>query len=268
MTSPLEFRPALASDYDAFAALFRELKVPGEPAPRDLWERDELPTTYFVTAANAPIAYGYLRFYEDEAHVANIVTAPTWQGRGVGKFLMQSVARELRARGLTHWRLNVKVDNAPALRLYRAVGMEPFLETTTFKLLWADVARLPEPTPGLRVREPPPEEHAALQRRWKFPSGYLDSVARNPQMQHRVLTTGGDTVTGYARWWSFQRALALHLENPTDARALVEALRPYSEGVDHFLVGAEGQPELARVLEAAGGVVALRMFLMRGVVPR
>lgn len=47
---------------------------------------------------------------------------PAWRGRGLGRRLLEACIASSWARGLTRIELEVRVDNAPAIRLYERVG--------------------------------------------------------------------------------------------------------------------------------------------------
>jgi len=62
---------------------------------------------------------------ECEARILSIAVDPAWQGRGIGRRLLEMTLGRLRARRVACVRLEVRPDNEPALRLYRSVGFRP-----------------------------------------------------------------------------------------------------------------------------------------------
>lgn len=54
-----------------------------------------------------------------------IAVGPEHRGKGLGKVLLRHVQAEARAHGVPELRLFVAHDNAPALRLYQALGFGP-----------------------------------------------------------------------------------------------------------------------------------------------
>jgi GNAT superfamily N-acetyltransferase len=58
---------------------------------------------------------------DDLAEVAAAV-ADEWQGRGVGKLLLQHLARWARRKGVGRWQATMLVDNPAALRLMTGLG--------------------------------------------------------------------------------------------------------------------------------------------------
>ena len=57
-----------------------------------------------------------------EAEVLTIAVHPSWQGRGIGRALMDALLRDLYARRATALFLEVDEGNEGALRLYRRLG--------------------------------------------------------------------------------------------------------------------------------------------------
>ncbi|MET7707786.1 GNAT family N-acetyltransferase [Micromonospora sp. NPDC005413] len=55
------------------------------------------------------------------AALGNVTTHPRWRGRGLGAAVVAALCVRLRA-SVTHVTLNVKADNAAAVRLYERVG--------------------------------------------------------------------------------------------------------------------------------------------------
>jgi ribosomal protein S18 acetylase RimI-like enzyme len=57
-----------------------------------------------------------------DAYVGELVVAPTWEGRGVGRRLMRAVEGWAAGRGLTFITLHTGADNEPARSLYTSLG--------------------------------------------------------------------------------------------------------------------------------------------------
>lgn len=55
--------------------------------------------------------------------IKDIAVGAHMRGRGIGEALLRTAFASLRQRGLTHVDLKVMADNAPAIRLYRRLGM-------------------------------------------------------------------------------------------------------------------------------------------------
>lgn len=56
------------------------------------------------------------------ARIYSIAVAASVRGKGVGKRMMTRAVREARSRGCTRMRLEVRMDNFPAIRLYESLG--------------------------------------------------------------------------------------------------------------------------------------------------
>ena len=110
----LVVRPLEESDLDAIAGLESDLFAEGAWS-RDLVEEEvHSPTrTYLVVSDMAdpshPLAYGGFWFDGDDAELMTIGVDRAWQDRGIGKTLLRTL-------------MEVRVDNDPALVLYRGLG--------------------------------------------------------------------------------------------------------------------------------------------------
>jgi ribosomal-protein-alanine N-acetyltransferase len=62
----------------------------------------------------------------DEGHILNIAVHREFRGKGVAKFLMETVIRDCRVRGAAYISLEVRPSNEAAITLYRKFG---FVET-------------------------------------------------------------------------------------------------------------------------------------------
>jgi ribosomal-protein-alanine acetyltransferase len=58
------------------------------------------------------------------ARIYSIVVAPSARGMGIGRRLLTRAERVARERGCIRIRLEVRMDNIPALRLYESLGFE------------------------------------------------------------------------------------------------------------------------------------------------
>ena len=79
---------------------------------------DETRHVLVALAAGEPIGIARLVREEDAAEVAFAVT-DEWQGRGVGTLLVDRLAADARAAGITRFVADVQPDNAPSLALAR-----------------------------------------------------------------------------------------------------------------------------------------------------
>jgi ribosomal-protein-alanine N-acetyltransferase len=67
---------------------------------------------------------GYAGYWllDDEAYLMNLAVAPTWQGRGLGTYLLLETLAIMQARGATSCTLEVRAGNTRAQALYRKLG--------------------------------------------------------------------------------------------------------------------------------------------------
>jgi ribosomal protein S18 acetylase RimI-like enzyme len=133
-------RAARAEDYEAFTRLFAELQIPDPVPALHRFAEVIVPDMSVACGADgAVIGFVAWRKYGAIAHVSQIVVAPGSRGQRVGELLLEHARAAARAAGCSRWYLNVKRDNAPALRLYERVGFRFELETVSMKLQWANV---------------------------------------------------------------------------------------------------------------------------------
>src|SRR5579872_7354313 len=117
---PLFVRDATPADYEVFASLFPELRVPDPVLTQAQFEERMLPNTVVAMDGEPAKGVGYAnwRFYGTTVHVVHVVVDPRAWRRGIGRLMMEEVRRRAVAKGATRWYLFVKADNVPAIRLY------------------------------------------------------------------------------------------------------------------------------------------------------
>ncbi len=124
------FRPAKRADVDALVGL-EERCFPGDRLTRarfrDLLRR---PSAAFIAAPGATGLAGYaLLLFRRGSRVArlySIAVDPGARGHGLGRRLVEAALDLARERGAGMLRLEVRVDNASAIALYRALGFHDF----------------------------------------------------------------------------------------------------------------------------------------------
>ena len=167
----LAVRAAFPEDYAAFASLFPELLVDDPVPSAAVWASALCPSTLLATRAGIVLGYCYFQEYADTGYVRNVVVAEAARKSGVGRALMRATFERLRAHGKRSWRLNVRSNNAPALALYRSMGMSVKYVTQMLRVPWSALAALP--AGSAQVRESDPERDAALESRFGLVSGQL-----------------------------------------------------------------------------------------------
>ena len=109
-----------------------------DPYPRGLLKAFFfMPGAYLVaTSKGAVVGYavGIIR-YGSIGHIVSIAILEGYQGRGVGKVLLERLMEELAALGAKEMRLEVRESNSRAIGIYRAAGFE---EKDKIKNYYAD----------------------------------------------------------------------------------------------------------------------------------
>lgn len=79
---------------------------------------------YLLEDNGRVVSFIVLAVVVGEAEILTLATDPAVQGRGWGRRLLEGVIAELRAEGQEAIFLEVAIDNAPALALYKRCGFE------------------------------------------------------------------------------------------------------------------------------------------------
>jgi ribosomal protein S18 acetylase RimI-like enzyme len=79
-------------------------------------------TFYFVSEGEQEI--GILNFNPAAGRISNIGVDPVRRGQGHGREIMLFGLQQLKAAGCPHAKLGVRVNNKPALHLYKSLGFE------------------------------------------------------------------------------------------------------------------------------------------------
>lgn len=268
----LRARAAAPADHAHFARLFPELGTGDPVKPADRWAEVVAPASiFFEDEAGAVVAYTYFQVLSGTGYVRHVVVDPASRGRGAGRAVMAEIAARLRAAGCSRWCLNVKPDNEPAIRLYRAVGMAPSHVMTALRFGWELVARLPRGERGLIARPVDPSEDAAVEEAFGMPAGQITDARRRPDLVLLRLVDPAapdEARLGFASYDPrFPGAYPFRVADPALAAPLIEALRPHElPGTPYMQVVSEDAP-VADALIAAGAEVRLRALHMKGEVP-
>src|SRR5262245_11085938 len=123
--SDLRVRPATPEDYPQFLRSFVELAVEDTPPDRERWQRQNLPTTLIFELNGRFAAYAYYEVLVHTGYLRQMVVDPGARGRGVAGGVMRELHARFAAAGCKEWCLNVKPDNAAAIRVYERAGLHP-----------------------------------------------------------------------------------------------------------------------------------------------
>lgn len=267
MISDVRIRPARPNDYETFARVFPELGS-GDPTPsRERWQSELAPTTWVAERGGAFAGYCFVQFLESVGYVRHLVVAPEARRTGVGRALMEAARSEFRARGLTHWCLNVKVDNVPAIRLYQSMGLAEAYRSIALRVPWALLERLPPDDPGIDARPLTEDSEAAVEQTFDLPRGLLADVRRKPG---RVLVQLTDRASGAVLGMAvfdpaFPGAFPFHVTRASLAGQLLRALAPHADRRYDFLkLLVERSPSVVSLLVGAGAEVHLETVHLRG----
>ena len=135
-------RSATEADYATVVSLFRELGL-DDPTPTvDRWTSELVRRTLVSERDGRVDGYVSLFALGDVGHVRHLVVAPDARNAGVGARLMRAAAAALVAQGVGEWHLNVRRNNAPAIRLYENLGLRVEHRSAVLRLSWRQVDRM------------------------------------------------------------------------------------------------------------------------------
>ncbi len=258
-------RDARPDDYPTFVELFAELGVPEPPPPREEFVSRILQSVFFVCDdAERSIGYGLGSVVGENWHVGHVVTAKDARARGVGRAIMDEHARRGRTAGRSRWTLNVKRENAPAIRLYERCGMAIAAKTWAMSIDWADVARLAaSPRHDLIVVEP--EADAAIERTFGLAPGEVGAHRARAGRVIAGVRADGRIVAFASFDPSFPGAAPFRPLEPQWLEALLASMKQHARPQDaHVRMIVEGDETLVHTLIDAGARVALELFRMVG----
>lgn len=263
-------RPARPGDYAAYCELFKQLLL-DDPIPSEDRFVDELAPRILIADAGDH-ALGYVLFdrFAGDGYIRNIAVAPAARGARLGERLMRAAAAELRARGATaDWHLNVKVDNAPAIKLYERLGFAVEHASVALLVPWDARHQLPvdpEPVDALPVA---PEEDDEVERGVGVLSGWLERARMREGTIIRVLRDRTLAAVGLASFDpSFPGAYPFRVARPALARPLLDALLPHARPGDAELqLVIEDDAALVDTLLAAGAKIRLELLHYKGALP-
>ena len=121
-------RPMRWWDIEQVAAIEAEVFDESRWSVEQFWSELAQPTRTYVVMDDASlrersiIGYAGVFVLGSESDVQTIAIAPSGQGRGLGRALMEHLLEQARQQGATQMILEVRADNEPAVRLYRALG--------------------------------------------------------------------------------------------------------------------------------------------------
>lgn len=221
-------------------------------------------------------AVGYVCYNNlaGRGYIQNLVVAPEARGARIGEALMTAAAHALRTWGVTgEWSLNVKVDNAPAIRLYERLGLRAVYPTIVLRLSWTSLDRLPveaAPVEAAPVTVAPVSDDDVdeLERVLGLLAGRLRVARSRPGRTTLQLRDGQGTPAGVACLDPALGAFPFAVLRPGLAAPLLRALAPHARpGEPEIKVVIEHDEALCAALIAAGAEVSLRLLHYAGPLP-
>jgi len=132
MTAAFRIRRATVTDLPALLALERSAFTTDHLSPRQYRQHLVSPTAIVLVAADESGVLGtalvFFRRESDLARLYSIAVAHDARGRGVGEALLAAVEQAALRRGARRMRLEVRQDNAAAMRLYERGGYTRFAQ--------------------------------------------------------------------------------------------------------------------------------------------
>lgn len=261
----LEATPELYAD---FARLYPELGV-DDPVPAQAdWLRRMAADTLFLERGGRVVAYGYAQALGDSGYVRHVVVAPVARGTGLGRATMLALRDRLRERGCSAWQLNVKVDNRPAIALYRSLGLAGDYRTWVLRIPNGAPLSLAASPPGLTAQEPLPAADSALEREFDVPAGLLARHRAKADARLFRFELAGRAVALAPFDPFFPGCFPFRLREAACARGVFDTLLPLvPRGRPHLQLVLERDEPAARVLLAAGARLVFEIQHMRGALP-
>ncbi|WOJ90084.1 GNAT family N-acetyltransferase [Methylocapsa polymorpha] len=128
--SPIRVRPARLEDLAAIEAIEAAVFAVDRLSRRSLRYFLKSKTALFLVldVNNHVAGYSLMSFRQGSLspRLYSIALDPVEQGRGLGRFLLGASERAAKARGAVAMRLEVRVDNARAIELYKKNGYRSF----------------------------------------------------------------------------------------------------------------------------------------------
>ena len=176
--------------------------------------------------------------------------------------MLERVQASMRSQGCERWRINVKPDNVPAVRLYTSLGMTVQHACASIRFEWTLLDALPKPSGTLSIVEPDDEQRRTLESTYGLPMGQL-ATADGRDDAHVRAVFGAD-LQGVALFdAAFPGAFPFRADSLDAAMTLLHGLRPLATQASMGIV-AEDDDALDRLLVDAGARVPFRFVHMRG----
>ena len=157
---PITIRPAMLADYQAVSILFEQVDQLHEDALPDLFQASDGPARsqeWFARIVASPDAALFVAEHQGilvglvlcrvdtspafplfvprrYVHINDLVVHESFQGKGIGRFLMHHVHEWTKTLGMTDVELDVYEFNMPARTLYEHLGYQTMRRTMWHRL--------------------------------------------------------------------------------------------------------------------------------------
>jgi GNAT superfamily N-acetyltransferase len=260
-------RSARPDDHAAYVRLHDELGVPEAAQERATWIAEAMPrTAMFCDERDAAVGYVSWRQYGTLAHVMHLAVDPALRGRRIGEQLLVHARDAAKSAGCTRWYLNVKRDNASALRLYDRVGLRLELESFALKVPWSVVPRVDVRE---RLLDDSGDEDATVARLFGVPADRVASFRARPGYRLVTLRDDADIMLGFAAFSpSFPGAATFCARETNLAVPMLEAVRRHADPqFDYVRVTIEGDTALANAVLALGAELTFEILRLSADIP-
>jgi ribosomal protein S18 acetylase RimI-like enzyme len=234
MSYPVQTRPAVGDDYEAFVTLSAELGGDDPPMARERWLQ-LVPSTRVATIGESVVGYCYCEALADFGYVRQISVAPAARRRGIARRLLRDAAELLQRAGVNRWCLNVYPDNTPAIRLYESFGFSPEYRTAAVRLRWQAVDELPGADREVNATTLSVEEEEHFEKAFQLKRGQLASAR---QKRGRILvgvTSKSGEPLGLAVFDPTFPGASIFVAALSLVAPLLHALRPHALNEHDFL---------------------------------
>jgi hypothetical protein len=215
-------------------------------------------------------AYVFFQLLDGIAYVRHLVVDASSRRSGLGRLLMNAVAKCARASGATRWMLNAVPSNTAAIALYEGLGMVRGDIAHAVSVPWDVVfAHASEPA-AVCVRPLLDSEDAAAERHFGLAPGIVTAARK---LEGRVFLCAraapSGPLVGLAVFdAAFPGASPFRADSGEIAFALLAGMAPNRRLEDRTVnVREEGQPYLTDALVRAGARVRLEVVSLSGQLP-
>ncbi len=256
-------RGAQPEDYEAYTHLFAELGVPDPLPSRERFIESIAPRVRVAVREGAVVGFCSWRTYGTLVHIGQLAVDPAVRGQRIGEELLLHIRELALAAGSTRWYLNVKRDNASAIRLYERVGLRLELESVALSIAWSRV-----PSHAVQGGLAAPAEDPVIAERFGVPLERL-AIFRSAGTRgryHLISLRDGDEVTGFAAFDpDVPGASVFRTLRPELGVDLLEAMRAYAlPAFDFVRATIDADRPLADALIALGAEVIFELLRLSG----